>query len=1249
MSATRRIFKWTALVIGGVAVAAVFGVTWIVCSTSGTRWVIARADAALGDKLAIGSTEGTIVGPLELTNVHYRDPAAGVDMVIAHVSIDVVMSDLLHRTAHVKELTLADLNVALSEPSEPRPPPEASKPLSLQPPIDFVLDSLNLERARIERDDVPLLEVTRAQFAGRWTHVELAIGKLALDSQQGRVRFAGRLDSARKGAGDGEFRWRFGERTVAGTLKVLGQEGVTTLTARLSAPVNADLDLKLRQEEHLPWSFTLDVPRFDPRDELLPDTRVSSLAVALRGKGTLERGTVSGDIHVDDGVMRLDPLSFARDETNVRIDGVLRPGEKGGEIRLTGDVRTAQEPLAAKADVQWHDVVIPAFWTGQDLYTGGGLRFEGSAEKYAAAGRLSLGPKDRIADIEVDLQGSPDLVALKQFDIVQKRGRLAMSGELGLKPALSWNVKAQATQFDPGAFAAAWSGRLNFGLASEGKLSDAGPRGTLALSDLKGRLRGRDLSGRADLVLTPQPVVAGTLSLRSGRSEVEFRGRRGDVMDATLDLNVSTLNDWLPNANGELRAGFVLKGRWPDLSIEGDARGSAINVSTLRADQLTLNLDIERPKNPSGSARADVRGLSVSGYNFSRLVANASGTPDAHELSLEANGDPLSVQVSLEGARKEGGWSGTVDRLVFDVKDAARLALREPVHINYAARGFDVSRACFADGDMQLCARADMDSNGALSADYSIRALPLALAKVLVPPDLPLSISGMLEGQGDVQKTAQGEWRGTVELRSPSGKVDQRLEGEEAATETLLSYAQFKLGATLNGHDARASVGASLMEGGSLRGEMSLNGLGETSTGLNGRVAVSLPSLAPIAVFAPQLANVRGRAEANAEVRGTLQRPDISGRLHVADLAADIPAIGLRLKNGRIEATPAADGSFALTGGMESGEGKLAFDGRATMAGELNLNLKGDRFLAADMAGAHVIVTPDLHFLRAERRMSLTGEVRVPKASINLQKLPRGERAPKASSDVVVVDAHTAEEEVAAIPLNADVTVIIGDEVELTGFGLQAKVDGRLQVIEAPGEPTLGSGQIRVQGTYKAYGQDLTIQQGQLLYASTPLDNPGLSISATRVVEAVTAGLRIAGTAQTPQLTIFSDPAMSQANALSYLVAGKPLDDIGSGEGDAVQAAARSLGTAAGGLLAKNVGRRLGVDEVGVKDEEMIGGAALTVGQYLSPRLYLSYGVGLFEPGEVVTLRYKLKKDFSVQAQAGPKDTRAGVEYRIER
>jgi len=192
---------------------------------------------------------------------------------------------------------------------------------------------------------------------------------------------------------------------------------------------------------------------------------------------------------------------------------------------------------------------------------------------------------------------------------------------------------------------------------------------------------------------------------------------------------------------------------------------------------------------------------------------------------------------------------------------------------------------------------------------------------------------------------------------------------------------------------------------------------------------------------------------------------------------------------------------------------------------------------------------------------------------------------------------------------------------------------------------------VRVGGTYKAYGQDLTIRQGQLLFAGTPLDNPRLNIIAVRAVDDITAGLRITGSAQNPQLVVFSDPAMGQSNALAYLVTGKPLSEVGTGEGegDALQSAARSLSTAAGGLLAKNIGQRLGVDELGIKDSEMIGGAALTVGQYLSPRLYLSYGVGLFEPGEVITLRYKLSKDLALEALNGPKDSRAGIEYRKER
>ena len=133
---------------------------------------------------------------------------------------------------------------------------------------------------------------------------------------------------------------------------------------------------------------------------------------------------------------------------------------------------------------------------------------------------------------------------------------------------------------------------------------------------------------------------------------------------------------------------------------------------------------------------------------------------------------------------------------------------------------------------------------------------------------------------------------------------------------------------------------------------------------------------------------------------------------------------------------------------------------------------------------------------------------------------------------------------------------------------------------------------------------------------------------------------------------MISDPNVGEADALSYLVTGRSLSDVGSASSSsqgALASATQSLEGAAGGLVAKRIGKRLGLDEAGVEENEMIGGSALTIGEYLSPRLYLSYGVGLFEPGEVIALRYKLSDDVGVKVQRGTEETRAGIEYRIER
>jgi translocation and assembly module TamB len=323
--------------------------------------------------------------------------------------------------------------------------------------------------------------------------------------------------------------------------------------------------------------------------------------------------------------------------------------------------------------------------------------------------------------------------------------------------------------------------------------------------------------------------------------------------------------------------------------------------------------------------------------------------------------------------------------------------------------------------------------------------------------------------------------------------------------------------------------------------------------------------------------------------------------------------------------------------------------------GAVELNITGQNFQAANIPAANVILTPDLTLTGNPDGYLLKGEVTIPRTNVNLQKLPK-DQAPGVSPDVVVVRKGkevTASTQASKLPLQADVEVKLGEKIEITGYGLEASITGQIAIREVPGAPTTGSGQLTVAGRYKKYGQDLTIREGRLLFAGTPLDNPRLSIVAMREIdENLETGLRITGSAQRPIITVISEPNVGEADALSYLVTGRSLNDVGSanaGSQDALASATQSLQGAGAGLVAKRIGKRLGLDEAGVEENEMIGGSALTIGEYLSPRLYLSYGVGLFEPGEVIALRYKLSKDIGVRVQRGSEETRAGVEYRIER
>jgi translocation and assembly module TamB len=1181
---------------------------WLLDTQSGARFAVERAKSALAGKLTLAETRGTLVSPLELHDVGYKDAAAGIDIKVKTLKLEYGFAGLLHRTLHVQSLVLDGVNVALTTVPQTAQPPQAATP-SLQslltPPLDILLDKLHVGATRITQDGEPVFASNSLDVAAAWTHSGLVVRQFALRAPDGKADLTGMLDSYRdmRGKASLTFDWKLAPHRYAGVL---------------------DLD---HDGKH---------------------------------------GTLRGNVAIDDYTAQIDPLQFAFAGGRLDIETLkLHSPQIPGTLEAKATARLDAKPVSGTATLDWNDLELPADLAGQALATHGHLEAGGSADKFTAQGEVSVGPHDpeqgsQLADLALRLDGTPEKITLHELQLKQAHGGLDATGEIALKPRIGWTIDATANKLDPGAFAKDWPGAIDFALSTRGQMEKDGPAGTLKLEKLGGTLRQRVLAGGADLSFAAPASVDGTLRLKSGGSVIALQGKGGDRTDVVADIDIASLGDWLPQAGGSLRGKVTAQGAWPKLDARSHVDAAKLAFGNTHLDALGLDLDVRDVSAPSGHVALDAKNLAAGGYLFDTVKLDAHGNRAAHSLALDAAGPQLGAKLALDGALADNDdWKGALSALELSPKNAPAWTLQHPAALAAQGGGFSLGELCLGSESASVCASANEDKAGAAQAKFSIAHLPLAAIARLAAPDAPLKLTGEIDGDGDIALSSKGVPNGSARITSSAGSVAY----PDSATQPVVAYNDFNLAATFGAQNSRIDLHADLNDDGRLDGQIALGVNNAGAMPLSGNIAATFNNLAFVDLVNTQTANTQGKVEAKLDLGGTTAAPVIAGNLALAGFGTEIPAAGLKLHDGRVTLQSADGRTFALDGEIGSGKGKLALNGEVgtTADAPIALKISGSDFLAADIPGAQVRISPDLALARTAGKFALTGSVTIPKAAIDVSKLPGG-GATAASPDVVVTDAER-NPAAASTPLDADITVKLGAgekldmdlrqgrEVHLVGFGLNGYLSGQLAVQERPGRTATGRGQIVVNGTYKAYGQDLTIDTGRLLFAGTPLDNPGLDLRATRGFPdaQVTVGLQVRGTAQVPVLTVFSTPAMEQSDALSYLVTGKPLSQLKGGEGNAVSSAAAALGTAGGDLLAKSIGSKMGLDDVGVADNSAVGGAALTIGKYLSPRLYLSYGVGLFTPGQVVTLRYRLSRHLNTELQNGTLSSRAGINYQIEK
>ncbi|MCX7117048.1 MAG: translocation/assembly module TamB domain-containing protein [Legionellales bacterium] len=409
-----------------------------------------------------------------------------------------------------------------------------------------------------------------------------------------------------------------------------------------------------------------------------------------------------------------------------------------------------------------------------------------------------------------------------------------------------------------------------------------------------------------------------------------------------------------------------------------------------------------------------------------------------------------------------------------------------------------------------------------------------------------------------------------------------------------------------------------------------------------------------------------------------LAKPIVKGDISLSLPKLTLPTPGLIL-GPLIAKLHTEKNHWQVLGSLMTNQHPLAFKGQGEFAPTLTgqLDLAGGDFPFVPSNEYSFLLSPQLTLRFKPNAFDITGTILVPKA---LLKPISFSNTVTLSEDAVFISKDKSIANPFNITLN--VQLIAGAHVRLVTKGLKAFLDGTIHMTQAPNTQMSTSGELTLRhGTYRAYGQKLIVEQGQLVYNDDAIDNPSFHIRAIRRINnthkngsasekvldfsaknidpldvgaQTTVGIELTGHLNAHKITLFSIPrSLSQADILSLLLLGVPANLASQSGGQLLISAISSmnLGSGAKGLqLLTQLKQTLGVD-LNIKNNNAPNQGSLqtgnntsvVVGKSLSKNIYLSYNMGILQnDSNVLTLKYLLNKYFSIQVTSS--DTGNGLD-----
>jgi len=406
-------------------------------------------------------------------------------------------------------------------------------------------------------------------------------------------------------------------------------------------------------------------------------------------------------------------------------------------------------------------------------------------------------------------------------------------------------------------------------------------------------------------------------------------------------------------------------------------------------------------------------------------------------------------------------------------------------------------------------------------------------------------------------------------------------------------------------------------------------------------------------VFLPGIVQEsQGQINLNLRGSGTWEKPNLMGSLKLEKAGGYLPGVGILLKDISAEAQWMKDQIRLSSIKIRSGAGYL--DGNATIGlknwkvSHYEGQLKGDRFQTIHLPELQALSNPRLNFHGTPQKIVIRGDIDIPELLVSG---PPTQDVIRPSPDVIIVDAPGVPKSKFPLALDVQIRLLLGEKVFVKTEGMDVRLIGQLTLkVQDPARAN-AEGEIRsVEGHYTAFGKKLEFIRGRMLFTGGPFDNPTLDGIAAKKIGEVQAGVAVTGTLQKPLVKLYSRPPMPETDILAYIVLGQPLGKGTEATPSLIQAAGAFLSAGESVLLQGQLKKLFGLDTLDITTppgESEVSRSMVTIGKYLTPKLYISLGRSLFTDTTLVTLRYTLSKRLEVETTTGT-ETGATFFYRIE-